>query len=251
MYNLSGKTAMVTGGTRGLGAAMAIGLAEAGADIILIQRNSSNTRTKQAVEALGRRCYTRVCDMNDRESLMSLVPTITASYRVDILVNAAGMIPRTPAVKQSMENFDEVMQVNMTASWLLCQAMGKYWMEKGMRGKIVNMSSVQAHVGPMDAAPYAMSKAAVELMTRSLSTEWAAKGINVNSIAPGYCATDMNADIMKSGDAEFRKSASGRIPAERWGKPEDFKGPIVFLCCRASDYVHGATLVVDGGYLSK
>lgn len=208
LFDLSGKTAVVTGGTRSLGQAMAIGLAEAGADIILIQvstacvsrqtsscmhsrgltrkqRNNNNDETKKIIEGLGRKVYTFICDMNDRKALTDIIPEITASHRVDILVNAAGIVRRSPSTEHSIEDYDETMQTNVTASWLLCQGVGRYWLKEGLKGKIINVSSVLGAIGAANHAPYAMSKGAIELMTKSLSNEWASKGINVNIIAPG------------------------------------------------------------------
>lgn len=150
-----------------------------------IQRDTSNTTTKSAIEALGRTCTIFPCDLTSRPSITSLVPFITRTHRIDILINNAGIVERNPATAYTISQYDSLMQVNVTASWLLCQGVGRYWLENGMRGKIVNMSSIQGFVGGVDQAPYAMSKGAVELMTRSLSNEWAGKGINVNNIAPG------------------------------------------------------------------
>ncbi|KAL1844416.1 hypothetical protein VTK73DRAFT_2592 [Phialemonium thermophilum] len=187
LFNLAGKTAMVTGGTRGIGQAMAIGLAEAGADIILIQRaSSSSTATKDAIEALGRRCHTFHCDMTDRAALAALVPAVTAAHRVDILVNVAGILKRMPAVDCPLDTYDDIMQTNLTATFQLCQAVGRYWLANGMRGKIVNTASLTTFIGSVNLVAYAMSKGGVGQLTKALSNEWAAKGINVNAVAPGW-----------------------------------------------------------------
>lgn len=251
LFSLAGKTAVITGATRSIGAALAIALAEAGADIISVQRSASNTATQKAIQALGRTCTIYTCDLSSRDDLTSLIPTITASHKIDILVNCAGIVIRSPVIDHTIDDYDAVFQTNVTASWLLCQSVARYWLSNGLRGKIVNVSSILGRLGAVDQAPYAMSKGAIELMTKSMSNEWAAKGINVNIIAPGYTATDMNEDIIQSGDPEFRKSANGRIPAERWGTPEDYKGAVVFLTSKASDWIHGETLVIDGGHLGK
>ncbi|OAA65406.1 Aldehyde/histidinol dehydrogenase [Niveomyces insectorum RCEF 264] len=245
LFSLAGKTALVTGGTRGIGQAMAIGLAEAGADIILVVRSTSPSETKKAVEALNRKCYTFTCDMTDRAAVAGLVPAVTAAHRVDILVNVAGILNRIPAVDYPLEVYDNIMQTNLTSTFQLCQAMGRYWLENGFRGKIVNTASLTTFTGSVNLVAYAMSKGAVGQLTKALSNEWASKGINVNAVAPGYIATDMNIDTRITGDPAYLKSLNDRIPAGRWGDPEDFKGPVVFLCSKASDYVHGDILLLS------
>lgn len=208
LFSLAGKTAMVTGGSRGIGQGMAIGLAEAGADVILIQvpfffppfapsyshdhaltsakrSESSSTATKDAIEALGRKCHIYLCDMTDREALAALVPTITATHRVDLLLNVAGILKRIPAVDYPIEVYDEIMQTNLTATFQLCQGVGRYWIENNMKGKIINTASLTTFFGSVNLAAYSMSKGAVGQLTKALSNEWAAKGINVNAIAPG------------------------------------------------------------------
>ncbi|CAM1509661.1 Fc.00g034000.m01.CDS01 [Cosmosporella sp. VM-42] len=256
LFSLAGKTAMITGATRGIGQAMAIGLAEAGADIVLIQaiplsRSASSTATKEAVEALGSRCDIFICDMSDRPALAELVPEVTASHRIDLLINVAGILKRMPAVDFPLQDYDDIIQTNLTATLQLCQSMGRYWIANDMRGKIINTASLTTFIGSVNLVAYAISKAGVGQLTKALSNEWAAKGINVNAIAPGYIATDMNIDTRITGDQAYLKSINDRIPAGRWGNPEDFKGPTVFLCSKASDYVHGDILLVDGGFMGR
>ncbi|KAH8809415.1 2-deoxy-D-gluconate 3-dehydrogenase [Xylogone sp. PMI_703] len=251
LFSLAGKTAIVTGGTRGIGQAIAIGLAEAGADIILVQRSTSSTETKEAVEALNRKCHTFTCDMTDRAALAELIPTITKTHRVDILMNIAGILKRIPAVDYPIEVYDEIMQTNLTATFQLCQAIGRYWISNNMKGKIVNTASLTTFIGSVNLVAYSMSKGGIGQLTKALSNEWAANGINVNAIAPGYIATDMNIDTRITGDPAYLKSLTDRIPAGHWGKPEDFKGPAVFLCSKASDYVSGDILLVDGGFMGR
>ncbi|KAL2209626.1 NAD(P)-binding protein [Sarocladium strictum] len=252
MFSLAGKTALVTGATRSLGAAMTIALAEAGADIISIQRSESNTTTKHAVEALGRTYTIYTADLSSRPSLQRILPQILSSHpTINILLNCAGIVDRDPVISSSLEDYDRLFQINVTSVWLLCQAVAKSWIEKGQKGKIVNVSSILGFRGSAGQAPYAMSKGTLELMTRSMANEWAGKGINVNNIAPGYCATDMNEDLIQGGSKDFTTDGNGRIPAGRWGKPEDFKGPVVFLASGASEWVHGETLIVDGGYMTN
>jgi len=250
LFSLAGKTALVTGGTRGIGQAQAIALAEAGADVILVKGNSPIDATRAGVEAAGRKCHSYQCDLLNKEEVAKLVGTITKDHKVDILINVAGIQRRCAAEDFPMETFEEVMQINLSATFVLCRDIGKYWITNGIKGKIINTASLATFLGNIKMLGYAMSKGGVGQLTKALAVEWAPKGINVNAIAPGYIATDMNIDT-RTGDPAYYQSLTDRIPAGRWGKPDDFKGPTVFLASDASEYVNGHILLVDGGYLVR
>ncbi|KAG6033409.1 hypothetical protein E4U41_006920 [Claviceps citrina] len=256
LFSLQGQTAMITGCTRGIGQAVAIGLAEAGADVILVQRNTSVTATKEAVEKLGRRAWIYTADMADRESVRELTPRVLADgHQVRILVTCAGIQRRHPCEEFPDEDFDEVMQVNLHAVFTLCRDVGAHMLgldpspTTGRRGSIINFASLLTFQGGLTVPAYAASKGAVGQVTKSLANEWTARGVTVNAIAPGYIETDMNAALLD--DPARLASISARIPAGRWGSPEDFKGTTVYLASRASGYVSGHTLVVDGGWMGR
>ncbi|KAK2779920.1 hypothetical protein FQN52_002318 [Onygenales sp. PD_12] len=251
LFSLAGKTALVTGATRGIGQAMAIGLAEAGADIIVIKGASADTATRTAIEKTGQKCHSYQCNLGDKAAAASLIATVTADHKVDILVNGAGIQRRFDAEAFPDQAFDEVIQVNLTATFVLCREMGKYWIENGMRGKIINTASLCTFFGSVKIPAYSASKGGVGQLTKALSNEWASKGIHVNAIAPGYIATDLNRDTWETGDAAYLKSITDRIPVGHWGNPDDFKGPVVFLASEASSYVHGEILTVDGGFTGR
>ncbi|KLJ06927.1 2-deoxy-D-gluconate 3-dehydrogenase [Blastomyces silverae] len=252
LFDLTGKTALVTGATRGIGQAMAIALAEAGADIILIRGSSPDTTTREAIEKTGRKCHSYQCNLADKAAVAGLISAVTAEHKtVNILVNAAGIQRRCEAENFPQEAYEEVMQVNLNAPFTLCRDMGKYWIENNMRGcKIINVASLCTFFGSVKIPAYSMSKGGIGQLTKALSNEWASKGINVNAIAPGYVATDINRDTV-TGDPAYLKSITDRIPAGHWGKPEDMKGPVVFLASEASSYVNGEILTVDGGFCGR
>ncbi|EXJ89089.1 hypothetical protein A1O3_02153 [Capronia epimyces CBS 606.96] len=251
LFDLNGQTALITGGARGIGQAIAIGLAEAGADIILVLRNTSQTQTKLAIEALGRRCWTYEADLGNADAVSHIIATVTAQHSFEILVNVAGIQRRIAAQDFPQAVYDEVLQVNLGSTFILCRDTGKYWLQHGIQGRIVNTASLSSFQGGINMAAYSASKGAVLQLTKALSNEWASRGIRVNAIAPGYIATDMNVDTRTNQDTTYFDSITTRIPQGRWGTPEEFKGPAVFLASRASSYITGETIVVDGGWMAR
>ncbi|KAG6095516.1 hypothetical protein E4U31_005775 [Claviceps sp. LM219 group G6] len=256
LFSLHGQKAMVTGCTRGIGQAVAIGLAEAGADIILVQRDTSATKTKEAIEELGRNAWIYTADMADQKSVKKLVPKILADgHEIRILVTCAGIQRRHPCETFPDEDFSEVMQVNLNAVFSLCRDVGAHMLKldklssTGRRGSIINFASLLTFQGGLTVPAYAASKGAVGQLTKSFANEWTAQGITVNAIAPGYIETEMNTALLDN--PERLASINARIPAGRWGNPEDFKGTTVYLASRASGYVSGHTLVVDGGWMGR
>lgn len=250
-FDLTGKTALVTGCKRGIGKAMAIALAEAGADIIGVSANLAleNSEVEQEVAALGRKFYAYQCDFGNREALHTFIEKVKADHAViDILVNNAGTIKRQPAAEHSDAYWDEVIAVNQTAPFILTREIGKRMIAAGS-GKIIFTASLLSFQGGITVPGYAASKGAVAQLTKAFANEWAAKGVNVNAIVPGYISTD-NTTALRA-DENRSRSILERIPAGRWGDPEDFKGPVVFLSSKAADYVHGTLLTVDGGWMGR
>ena len=247
-FSIAGKTAIVTGGSTGLGAGMAVGLAEAGADIVLVDRTGCS-ETAEQIKRTGRRSINIVADLSSVAPIGMIVKkTIEEFGKVDILVNNAGIIRRTPAIDFSEKDWDEVMAINSKTVFFFCQAVAKD-MLKRRYGKIINISSLLAFQGGILVPSYAASKAAVAQVTKALANEWAPHGITVNAIAPGYMATNNTKPLRD--DAARSKSILDRIPAGRWGTPDDLKGTAVFLASPASDYVNGHVLVVDGGWMAR
>ncbi|MCJ1391076.1 hypothetical protein MMC18_003938 [Xylographa bjoerkii] len=256
LFSLEGQTALVTGGTRGIGQAMAMALAEAGADILLIQRDTTNTSTKTSIESLGRKAAIFVADLASQSSISSLIPEILREIpRIDILLNCGGIQRRHPSHQFPDTDWNEVLQVNLTTVFTLCRDVGAHMLLNephtvtGKRGSIINVASLLSFQGGLTVPAYAASKGGVAQLTKALSNEWAGKGINVNAIAPGYIATEMNTALMN--DEKRAESILMRIPAGRWGDPEDFKGAVVFLASKASSYVSGEILTVDGGWMGR
>ncbi|SDM52796.1 2-deoxy-D-gluconate 3-dehydrogenase [Kriegella aquimaris] len=250
-FNLKGKTALVTGCKRGIGKAMAVGLAEAGADIIGVSATleKHGSMVEQEVTALGRKFKAYACDFSNRESLYEFIKTVKDDFpTIDILINNAGTILRAPAVEHSDEYWDKVIEVNQTAQFVLTREIGKEMVKRG-EGKIVFTASLLTFQGGITVPGYAASKGAIGQMTMAFANEWAAKGVNVNAIAPGYISTD-NTEALRN-DPERSASILSRIPAGRWGKPEDFAGPVVFLCSEAASYMNGTTMLVDGGWMGR
>ena len=250
-FSLEGKTALVTGCKRGIGKAMAIGLAEAGANIVGVSATleASRSAVEKAVTALGKSFKGYACDFSDRTALYSFIKQVKQDFPViDILINNAGTILRTPAAEHSDEMWDKVIEVNQNAQFILTREIGKDMLARGA-GKIVFTASLLTFQGGITVPSYAASKGAIGQMTMAFANEWASKGINVNAIAPGYIATD-NTEALRN-DPERSASILGRIPAGRWGKPEDFAGPTVFLCSEAAAYMHGTTMLVDGGWMGR
>lgn len=249
-FDLSGKTALVTGCKRGIGKAMAEALADAGADIIGVSASlNEGSDVEKAVVALGRRFHACQCDFSDRDALNAFIKKVKADHPViDILVNNAGTILRAPAAEHSDEYWDTVIEVNLNAPFVLSREIGKDMVERG-RGKIIFTASLLTFQGGITVPGYAASKGGIGQLTMALSNEWAGKGVCVNAIAPGYIATD-NTQALRE-DPDRAGAILGRIPAGRWGEPEDFKGPVVFLASSASDYMSGHTMVVDGGWMGR
>lgn len=248
-FNLQGKVALVTGCDKGLGQGMALGLAEAGCDIVSVSR-SVPQETAQKVHALGRRLYAIQADLSRPESIADIVPAaLAAAGRIDILVNNAGTIRREDALSFSEKDWDEVMNLNLKSVFFLSQAVAKQFLAQGSGGKIINIASMLSFQGGIRVPSYTASKSGVLGITRLLANEWAAHRINVNAIAPGYMATNNTQQLRD--DAERSKEILDRIPAARWGTPDDLKGPVVFLASPASDYINGYTVAVDGGWLAR
>jgi 2-deoxy-D-gluconate 3-dehydrogenase len=251
IFDLRGKIALVTGCNRGIGKAMAEGLAAAGADVIGVSGNmpESGSEVQKAIEALGRKFYPYRADFNDREALYAFIEKVNAEHPViDILVNNAGTILRAPAVEHSDEYWDKVININLNAQFILTREIGKRMVERGS-GKIVFTASLLTFQGGINVPGYAASKGAIGSLIKGFANEWASKGVNVNGIAPGYIATD-NTEALRN-DPVRSKSILDRIPSGRWGEPADFVGPAVFLCSKASDYVQGTILTVDGGWMGR
>ena len=250
-FKLDGKVALVTGCKRGIGKAMALALAEAGADIIGVSASmeSEGSAVEKEVQATGRSFKGYACDFSDRKALYAFIEKVKADYPViDILVNNAGTILRAPAAEHSDELWDKVMEVNINAQFVLSRELGKEMILRGA-GKIVFTASLLTFQGGITVPGYAASKGGIGQLTMALANEWAGKGVQVNAIAPGYIATD-NTQALQD-DPERCTAILSRIPAGRWGNPEDFKGPVVFLASAASDYMSGHTMVVDGGWMGR
>lgn len=246
-FRLNGKIAVVTGGTKGIGRGIALALAEAGADIAVVSR-SPHPGIEKAVLDLGRRYLHHSADLTQREQTRDVVPAVVEKMGdVDILVNNAGVIWRSPAAQYTQNDWDVTLEIDLTASFILCQAAGRIMLKKG-RGKIINIASVLAFQGGINVTAYAASKHGVAGLTKALANDWASKGINVNAIAPGWFVTHLTDPIQR--DPERSQSIIGRIPAGRWGNPEDIAGAAVFLASPASDFIHGVILPVDGGWMA-
>ena len=250
-FSLKGKTALVTGCKRGIGKAMALGLAEAGADIIGVSASleSSGSAVEKEVTALGRNFKAYSCDFSDRQSLYAFIADVKKDFpTIDILVNNAGTILRKPAAEHPDEYWDQVMEVNLNAQFVLSREIGKDMIARGS-GKVIFTASLLTFQGGITVPGYAASKGGIGQLTMALANEWAGKGVNVNAIAPGYIDTD-NTEALRN-DPDRSQQILGRIPAGRWGQPQDFKGPVVFLASEAGAYVHGTTLLVDGGWMGR
>lgn len=248
LFDLTGKVAVVTGGNRGLGKGMALGLASAGADVVIIARNVTEDVLDE-IRNEGVRAHGINFDLSNFDEYASLVNGIVEEFgKIDILVNNAGVQSRHPSVEFPKKDWDFVMDINANAVFFLCQAVGKHMIERG-KGKIINLASMLSFEGGYTVPAYAASKGAVMQFSQSLSNEWAKLGVNVNCIAPGYFATEMNTAIME--DENRYNSILERIPAGRWGDPDDLRGAAIFLASKASDYMNGYTIAVDGGYLGR
>lgn len=248
-FSLQDKIAVVSGCNTGLGQAMALGLAEAGCNIVGINQVEPDETIKQ-VTALGRRFLSLKADLRNIDAIPALLDSAIAYFdRIDILVNNAGMIRREDAINFSEQDWDDVMDLNIKSLFFMSQAAARHFIAQGNGGKIINITSMLSFQGGIRVPSYTASKSGVMGITRLLANEWAKHRINVNAIAPGYMATD-NTQQLRA-DAQRSAEILDRIPAGRWGKPEDLMGPVVFLASRASDYMNGYTIAVDGGWLAR
>jgi 2-deoxy-D-gluconate 3-dehydrogenase len=248
-FNLTGKVALVTGCNTGLGQAMAIALAEAGADVVGINR-SAPTEAEKAIKAVGRKFFDLRADVGQTDKLAGLVKqAVDLAGRIDILVNNAGIIRRNDSIDFTEKDWDDVMDVNLKSVFFLSQAAAKQFIAQGQGGKIINIASMLSFQGGIRVPSYTSSKSGVLGLTKIMANEWAKHGINVNAIAPGYMDTN-NTEAIRA-DAQRNAEILGRIPAGRWGQPEDMAGPIVFLASQASNYLQGHTMAVDGGWLAR
>lgn len=251
LFDLSGKTALVTGCKRGIGRAMAVALAEAGADIVGVSASleSSGSAVEREITALGRNFTAHTCDFADRDALNAFIEEVKRKHTmIDILVNNAGTILRQPAVEHSDAYWEEVLEVNLSAQFRLSRAIGADMVERGA-GKIIFIASLLSFQGGITVPGYAASKHGIAGLTKALANEWAGKGVHVNAIAPGYIATD-NTEALRN-DPVRAEQILARIPSGRWGDPDDFKGATVFLAAPASDYIDGTILTVDGGWMGR
>ena len=249
LFRLDGCTALVTGASAGIGRAIAVALAEAGADVACHGNTRSPSETCDAVRKHGQKAVALTADLAEAAAPKRLVQEAIGAFgRIDLLVNNAGTIKRAPAVEVSEADWNSVLEVNLSSVFRLCQAVALPMLERG-RGKIVNIASLLSFQGGITVPAYAASKGGVALLTKALSNEWAGRGLNVNAIAPGYIRTD-NTLALQQNETRNRQILD-RIPAGRWGEPADLTGAAIFLASRASDYVNGHILVVDGGWLGR
>lgn len=247
-FDLTGKNAIVTGASRGIGKSLAISLANAGANIIIIDV-TRDEQTEQEIQKYNVTCETITFDLSHFEQYADLISSIIQKYQhIDILINNAGIQRRYPSVDFPKHDWDLVININMNAVFFMCQQVGKHMLERGY-GKIVNIASLLAFQGGYTIPAYTAAKSAVAGFSKSLSNEWASKGITINCIAPGYIATEMNTALMN--DEIRNRQILERIPAGRWGNPEDLGGAAIFLSSSASDYINGFTIAVDGGWLGR
>ena len=248
-FDLTGKVAIVTGCDTGLGQGMTLGLAQAGCDIVGVNRRIPH-ETAEKVQALGRRFTAIQADLSRQDEIETIVDrAVAAMGRVDILVNNAGTIRRADALSFSEKDWDEVINLNLKSVFFLSQAVARQFIQQGDGGKIVNIASMLSFQGGIRVPSYTASKSGVLGITRLMANEWAGHRINVNAIAPGYMATNNTQQLRE--DAERSKAILDRIPAGRWGVPDDLQGPVVFLASRAADYISGFTLAVDGGWMAR
>ena len=250
MFDLSGRTALVTGAKRGIGRGMAEALAAAGADIVGVSATlEAGSEVEAAVTGMGRTFRAYSCDFSDRSALYAFIEKLRADgVEPDILVNNAGTILRTPAAEHPDEDWDKVIEVNLSAQFILTREIGKGMIARGS-GKVIFTASLLTFQGGITVPGYSASKGGIGQLTKAFANEWASKGVNVNAIAPGYIATD-NTEALRN-DPDRYKAILERIPAGRWGEPEDFAGPVVFLASDAARYVHGEILTVDGGWMGR
>jgi 2-deoxy-D-gluconate 3-dehydrogenase len=245
LFDLAGKTALVTGASRGIGAAVAVGLAEHGADVIAVSRSIEHAPGEE-IRSLGRTFFALAADLSTAADRRRLASALRDLPPVDILVNNAGIARRAPAERHTEDMWNDVLAVNLTAPFELARTVGEGMLERG-RGKIIFIASMMSYQGGRNVVSYTAAKSGIVGVTRALANEWAGRGMNVNAIAPGYITTDLTAASHE--DPSTRRLFEERIPAGRWGTPADIVGPAVFLASGASDYMNGAVIAVDGGWL--
>ena len=250
LFSLSGKTALVTGCSRGIGEAIAIGLAQAGADVIGVSASlKPDSSVAKSVSAAGRKFYAYACDFGNREAVRQFAKRVQDDHaRIDILFNNAGTIMRKPAAEHPDDYWDRVIEINLSSAFVLTRELGRKMVERGS-GKIVFTASLLTFQGGITVPGYAASKGGIGSLVKAFANEWAAKGVNVNAIAPGYIATD-NTEALR-GDPVRSQQILSRFPAGRWGEATDFVGPAIFLASDAASYVHGTILTVDGGWMGR
>jgi 2-deoxy-D-gluconate 3-dehydrogenase len=250
-FKLNGKVALVTGCRRGIGKAIALALAEAGADVVGVSKSleSSGSDLEKAILAAGRMFKPYRCDFEDRKAVYEFIAQVTADFpEIDILFNNAGTILRKPAAEHPDEYWDTIIEVNLSSHFILSRELGKRMVARGV-GKIIFTASVLTFQGGFTVPSYAASKGAIGQLTKALANEWAGKGVQVNALAPGYMSTE-NTEALRA-DRDRNAAILARIPAGRWGMPEDLQGAAVFLASSASDYVNGTILMVDGGWMAR
>jgi len=246
-FRLDGKTAVITGGTKGIGKAITIALAEAGADIAVVSR-SPHQGLERSITELGRTFIHHAADLTERDQTKSVIPRIVKRMGdIDILVNNAGIIRRFSAIDHPERDWDETLESDLSAAFILSQAAGRIMLKKG-KGKIINIASVLSFQGGVNVAAYAAAKHGVAGLTRALANDWAGKGVNVNALAPSFYITELTKAIQE--DPDRSNSITARTPAGRWGVPDDIVGAAVFLASPASDFIHGVILPVDGGWMA-
>ncbi len=248
-FNLDGRTALVTGSNRGIGQFYALALAEAGADIIGVSYESDFRETEEMIKKAGKKFKSYICDFSDRKDVYKFIHDVNTDYEsVDILVNNAGTILRKPIAEHPDDYWDKVIEINLSAQFILTREFGKRMVERNY-GKIVFIASLLSFQGGITVPGYAASKGGVKQLTMAFANEWASKGVTVNAIAPGYIATN-NTKALRE-DPVRNKAILDRIPAGRWGTPEDLMGTVVFLCSDASKYLNGSVVTVDGGWMGR
>lgn len=248
LFSLKGKTALVTGARTGIGQAISVGLAAAGAHVLLLGHRDNLHETKAKIEEVGGTYETVLIDLSQVDQIRNQIKPLLEKHQIDILVNNAGIVYREPAVDYSEQEWMRVVNVNLNAVFILSQEIGRGMVERGA-GKIINIASLLSFQGGIFVPAYTASKHGVAGLTKSLANEWAAKGVQVNAIAPGYIDTN-NTEAIRN-DTKRNQAILERIPAGRWGLPEDLTGAALFLASKASDYVNGHVLVVDGGWMSR
>lgn len=249
LFDLNGKVALVTGAARGLGQAIAVGLAEAGADVAVHTNSTDASETIKAIESIGRKALLVTANLGDAKQLPGVVQQVVGHFgKIDILVNNAGIIRRTPAAEHAESDWHDVLRLNLDSVFFLSQLAGREMIKQGS-GKIINIASMLSFQGGVNVPGYTASKHGVAGVTKALANEWASKGVQVNAIAPGYMATD-NTQQLRDDEVRSRQILE-RIPAGRWGTGEDLKGPAIFLASSASDYMSGEVLCVDGGWMTR